>query len=444
MPQKAAVSRHDNGVTEEGASQEYRDYVRNLRNWEQSVKMKDSELRSLKSKLQSPTEPTPVKRPASCEAVATAAEDGAEASEVAREEVSPFTAMGRVHSSVTSEETGQKPVFLSKRLDWGCTKRVGEGLKGNQLFKEGRYDEAIESYGIGIECDPRNPMLYANRAMAFLRKNMLGAAEEDCSRALAWDDGYVKAYHRRGLARDGLGKHQLAAEDFRRVLQLDPSNKEAAQRLRVLELKIKTGDAQKSEAPQQLESTETVSKPNTKVEEAAVATVVKVEPIFKPKCECSKRPLRRVPIRDVPSADGDVSTENADATSAMPRAPDVPAPAQSAFQFYVDWKRLARFPDLRYRYLKQLDPTRLPFLFRQSMETELFSEMLVVLEEHFVRDDVDVGPILENVAKVGRFSTMVMLLGKEDQTRLRFLIDHTVSKSKTCDADTLRAAYSVH
>ncbi|KAM7293655.1 RNA polymerase II-associated protein 3 [Ixodes scapularis] len=401
MPQKVAVSRHDDGVTEEGASQEYRDYVRNLRNWEQSVKMKDSELRSLKSKLQSPTEPTPVKRPASCEAATAAAEDGAEAGEVAREE-------------------------------------------GNQLFKEGRYDEAIESYGIGIECDPRNPMLYANRAMAFLRKNMLGAAEEDCSRALAWDDGYVKAYHRRGLARDGLGKHQLAAEDFRRVLQLDPSNKEAAQRLRVLELKIKTGDAQKSEAPQQQESRKTVSKPDAKVEKAAVATVVKVEPIFKPKCECSKRPLRRVPIQDVPSVEGDASTENADAPSALPRAPDVPAPAQSAFQFYVDWKRLARFPDLRYHYLKQLDPTRLPFLFRQSMETELFSEMLVVLEEHFVRDDVDVGPILENVAKVGRFSTMVMLLGKEDQTRLQFLIDHTVLKSKTCDLDTLRAAYSVH
>lgn len=35
-------------------------------------------------------EPTPVKRPASCEAAATAAEDGAEAGEVAREEVSPI------------------------------------------------------------------------------------------------------------------------------------------------------------------------------------------------------------------------------------------------------------------------------------------------------------------------------------------------------------------
>lgn len=428
MPQKVAVSRHDDGVTEEGASQEYRDYVRNLRNWEQSVKMKDSELRSLKSKLQTPTEPTPVKRPASCEAATAAAEDGAEAGEVAREEDEEST-------SETDEELQEQ---------WKCQRALLEKEKGNQLFKEGRYDEAIESYGIGIECDPRNPMLYANRAMAFLRKNMLGAAEEDCSRALAWDDGYVKAYHRRGLARDGLGKHQLAAEDFRRVLQLDPSNKEAAQRLRVLELKIKTGDAQKSEAPQQQESRKTVSKPDAKVEKAAVATVVKVEPIFKPKCECSKRPLRRVPIQDVPSVEGDASTENADAPSALPRAPDVPAPAQSAFQFYVDWKRLARFPDLRYHYLKQLDPTRLPFLFRQSMETELFSEMLVVLEEHFVRDDVDVGPILENVAKVGRFSTMVMLLGKEDQTRLQFLIDHTVLKSKTCDLDTLRAAYSVH
>ncbi|KAH6922652.1 hypothetical protein HPB50_017461 [Hyalomma asiaticum] len=84
--------------TAKSRNAEYEEYLRNLRNWETSIKMKDAQLRSLKSKLQPAT--------------------------------------------------------------------------GNRLFKDGRYDEAIESYGIGIECDPQNPVLYANRAMAFLRKNM--------------------------------------------------------------------------------------------------------------------------------------------------------------------------------------------------------------------------------------------------------------------------------
>lgn len=427
MPLESVVRRNSDGVTEE-VDEVYRDYVRNLKDWEQSVKMKDSELRALKSKLQSPTEPTPVKRPASCVVAADAAKCSADAIEVARDEDEEST-------SETDEELQEQ---------WKCQRALIEKEKGNQLFKEGRYDEAIESYGIGIECDPRNPVLYANRAMAFLRKNMLGVAEEDCSRALAWDDSYVKAYHRRGLAREGLGKLQLATEDFRKVLQLDPNNKEAAQRLQTLEQKVKTADAEKGEALQQQGSTKAGSKSSAKVEKAPVATVVQVEPIYKPKCE-SKKPLRRIPIRDVPPIDSCVPGEkNADATSAVLKAPDVPAAAQSGFQFYVDWKRLARFPNLRYEYLKQLDPTRLPVLFRQSMETELFSEMLAALEEHFVRDDLDVSPILENVAKVGRFSTMVMLLGNEDRSRLRRLIDYIVAKSKTCDADTLRAAYSVY
>lgn len=426
MPLESVIRRNNDGVTEE-VDEVYWDYVRTLKDWEQSVKMKDSELRALKSKLQSPTEPTPVKRPASCGVTADAAKYSGEAIEVAREEDEAST-------SETDEELQEQ---------WKCQRALIEKEKGNQLFKEGKYDEAIESYGIGIECDPRNPMLYANRAMAFLRKNMLGVAEEDCSRALAWDDSYVKAYHRRGLAREGLGKLQLATEDFRKVLQLDPNNKEAAQRLQTLEQKVKTGDEEKSEALQQQESTKAGSKSGAKVEKGPVATVVQVEPIYKPKCE-SKKPLRRVPIRDVPPIDSCIPRENADATSAVLRAPDVPAAAQSAFQFYVDWKKLARFPNLRYQYLKQLDPTRLPVLFRQWMETELFSEILAVLEEHFVRDDLDVSPILENVAKVGRFSTMVMFLGNEDRSRLRRLIDNIVSKSKTCDVDTLRAAYSVH
>ena len=86
-----------------------------------------------------------------------------------------------------------------------------------------------------------------------------GAAEEDCSTALALDDSYVKAYLRRGAAREKMGKLEEAREgksneswaycdscstyclsimcivDFQAVLKLKLGNKLAKAQLASLE-----------------------------------------------------------------------------------------------------------------------------------------------------------------------------------------------------------------
>ena len=46
-------------------------------------------------------------------------------------------------------------------------------LQGNQYFKEKKYNEAIECYTRGIECDSSNALLPANRAMALLKQEKL-------------------------------------------------------------------------------------------------------------------------------------------------------------------------------------------------------------------------------------------------------------------------------
>jgi len=51
------------------------------------------------------------------------------------------------------------------------------------------------------------------------------AAEKDCSLALALDDGYLKAYLRRGTARIRLGNLEEASEDFKKALEIEPGNK---------------------------------------------------------------------------------------------------------------------------------------------------------------------------------------------------------------------------
>ena len=46
----------------------------------------------------------------------------------------------------------------------------------------------------GMQLDPSNCVLPANRAMALLKKSQYGAAEADCTLALSIDPTYVKVY----------------------------------------------------------------------------------------------------------------------------------------------------------------------------------------------------------------------------------------------------------
>lgn len=41
--------------------------------------------------------------------------------------------------------------------------------QGNQFFKEGQYDSAIECYTRAMDADPYNPVLPTNRAACFFR-----------------------------------------------------------------------------------------------------------------------------------------------------------------------------------------------------------------------------------------------------------------------------------
>ncbi|XP_077496313.1 RNA polymerase II-associated protein 3-like isoform X1 [Amblyomma americanum] len=404
----------------------YEEYLRNLRNWEASVKMKDAQLRSLKSKLQPATEPMPVKRPASLET--DQCPDSTPMGEPG--------AMVELETLINEEESSSGTTDSEDerfQAEWKRQRALIEKEKGNRFFKDGCYDEAIESYGIGIECDPQNPVLYANRAMAFLRKNMLGAAEEDCSRALEWDPSYVKAYHRRGLAREGLSKRALAAQDFRKVLSLEPHNREARQHLTQLEKELKSDGGgvctKQSTACQPPKVEVLVERPTTRNATTHIlppvsraVTVVKVEPLGEaPKDKkASEKLLKRVTIRDVPG--GSPLKEEWVAASRTRHEPELPPPAASAYQFQIDWKELASFPELRYKYLKQVNPSKIGTYFKESMESELFCEILCILENQFVRDGIDIYPIMSNLPKVGRFSTLVMFLGSEDKRRLARLL----------------------
>ncbi|GBG61056.1 hypothetical protein CBR_g18648 [Chara braunii] len=107
---------------------------------------------------------------------------------------------------------------------------ASEKDRGNDLFRQGRFGDAIDCYSRSIALRP-TCIAYANRAMALLKLKRFKEAEEDCTEALELDDMYVKAYARRGSARKELKKYGEAAEDLEYALQLEPENKELRQQL---------------------------------------------------------------------------------------------------------------------------------------------------------------------------------------------------------------------
>ncbi|XP_015069631.1 outer envelope protein 64, chloroplastic [Solanum pennellii] len=100
--------------------------------------------------------------------------------------------------------------------------------KGNQAFKEKQWQKAIGFYTEAIKLNGNSATYFSNRAAAHLGMGNFLQAEADSSKAIDLDKKNVKAYLRRGTAREMLGYYKEAIEDFRYALVLEPTNKRAS------------------------------------------------------------------------------------------------------------------------------------------------------------------------------------------------------------------------
>ncbi|XP_022738460.1 outer envelope protein 64, chloroplastic-like isoform X2 [Durio zibethinus] len=85
--------------------------------------------------------------------------------------------------------------------------------KGNQAYKDKQWQKAIGFYTEAIKLSGNNATYYGNRAAAYLELGSFLQAEADCTKAINLDKKNVKAYLRRGTAREMLGYYKEAIED---------------------------------------------------------------------------------------------------------------------------------------------------------------------------------------------------------------------------------------
>ncbi|XP_042303306.1 tetratricopeptide repeat protein 1 [Sceloporus undulatus] len=111
-------------------------------------------------------------------------------------------------------------------------KRRNESMKlkeeGNEQFKKGDYKEAEDSYARALQvcpayCNTDRSILYSNRAAARMKQDKKETAISDCSKALELNPNYIKALLRRAELYEKTEKLDEALEDYKNLLEKDPS-----------------------------------------------------------------------------------------------------------------------------------------------------------------------------------------------------------------------------
>ena len=89
---------------------------------------------------------------------------------------------------------------------------IDHKLRGNELFKEGRFLEAVEEYSQAIMGDRLDPLFYSNRSVCFAKLNQFEAALSDATAASDIDPTNDKFKYRAAMAWSGLGNPLMAIE----------------------------------------------------------------------------------------------------------------------------------------------------------------------------------------------------------------------------------------
>lgn len=300
-----------------------------------------------------------------------------------------------------------------------------EKEKGNQLFKDGKYEAAIGRYTTACTLDSTNPIYYANRAMALIKMEKYGAAEQDCTTAVQYDSTYTKAYARRATARHRLKRFAEARADYVKVLELEPKNKQAPSELLKLdkdEKKMKeTNKVEKIQAVQDKESNGERS-PKRK--------------------RRSNKPLKRLHIQEIGVDENDnLSTSRneeelgqssrrlinkqvpkipLDTTVLVPSPTDIPT---TSFNFESEFKRLRTNETELYKYLKVIPTGRYNKLFHQCIDS-VMSPFINLLYNCYKQDAASYDKELIALSDVPRFGMAIMFLSNKDKQVLIKLFKH--------------------
>jgi len=124
--------------------------------------------------------------------------------------------------------------------------------KGNRLFREERYDEALVQYQDALVQSPNNPYARFNAGDAQYRKNKFEDAAQAFEKATAFEDPLLRsrAYYNLGNALYRLGRLPDAILAYKKALELNPNDEDAKYNLEYVRAKLKQESEKQQISPQ--------------------------------------------------------------------------------------------------------------------------------------------------------------------------------------------------
>lgn len=104
-------------------------------------------------------------------------------------------------------------------------KNKSEEMKnqGNNLFKEGKLEEALEFYNKALSFDSKNYLVYSNRALVYMKLDQIDKAVEDCLLGIEIEPKFVKFYIRLAMIYSDSDRSK-ANEYIEKGLSYEPNN----------------------------------------------------------------------------------------------------------------------------------------------------------------------------------------------------------------------------
>jgi stress-induced-phosphoprotein 1 len=96
--------------------------------------------------------------------------------------------------------------------------------KGNQFYKEGKWQDAIAEYTESLKRNPKDARVYSNRANAYCKLMAWEPALADCDKALKLDPQFVKPWIRKGKIQHALGQYHKALQCYREAAKTEPNS----------------------------------------------------------------------------------------------------------------------------------------------------------------------------------------------------------------------------